>query len=170
MAFVCTVKKETFDAEVFQHGNSYAAVINVGYDADSDRGYSLVVGLEPMAGGELEYFFHILETDRKIEYKQDYWCGKDVAEFISKEDRQAILQVLVSATCEMLDLVRPEKVNYISHDVNPPDKALVKHGLIASGFERCGYQVHTADPYHGKRVWWMERLADQAVATGPFDR
>jgi hypothetical protein len=156
MAFVCTISDESFSTEVFINGSSTGCVINVGYDDTSDKGFSVVVGLETAPGGGHEFFFFLLEVDGGTGAEHPYWCGKDVAKFIGKDDRNQILRAILGVTEFILTEIKPKSVNYCTHDQNPPEEALVKHFLIANVFEECGYEVRTADPYHGKRIWWME--------------
>src|SRR4051812_278245 len=100
MAFVCTCAHDTVEAEFFRRGSSAVVVAAVGYDDASTKGYTAVVGLEPMAGGDFEFFFHILEVDSRTNEEHEFWCGKDVAEFISREDRKHILDTILALTCE----------------------------------------------------------------------
>jgi hypothetical protein len=159
MAFVRVISDEEFQADTFKKGNSWSIVVNIGYDDENDLSYSLVVGLEPMGGGAIEYFFQIIEADGESGGEYIYWSGKDTAAFIPKEDRVVILSAVLTATRALIENAKPSRVEMVSYDPDPPQKALVKHWLIGRVFEQCGYVVKTADPYHGKRVWWMERKA-----------
>jgi hypothetical protein len=157
MAFVRTISPDDFQFETFKTGNAWLVVVSIGYDDGLDISYSLVVGLEPAAGGAVEYFFQIVEAERETGVEYVYWSGKDTR-FLKQDDRKIVLAALLTATSALLTSARPERVEMITHSPDLPDKALVKHLSIARVFESCGYEVHTADPYHGKRVWWMERL------------
>jgi hypothetical protein len=165
MAFVCTVEN-VVDLEIFRSGSSSAIVFRVGHDDDQQnmKTYSAVLGLTPQGGGDLEFYFHLLEVDDETGAEYIYWSGKDVAKFIGPADRHRILEAILAATAELLTRIAPQKVHCCTHDQHPPDRALVKHFLIANVFEECGYEVHTSDPYHGKRVWWMERRPEADVA------
>jgi hypothetical protein len=158
MAFVRVIEDEHSQIEVFHKGNAWAVIIDIGYDDVEPLTYSLVVGLEPMGGGAIEYYFQVVEANLQTEHERTYWVGKDTA-FIESDDRAIILRALLAATRALLDNARPERVEVVTYESNPPEKALVKHLLIGRVFEDCGYAVHTADPYHGKRVWWMERTS-----------
>jgi hypothetical protein len=169
MTFVCTVAEEVFRADFFENGSSRAAVINIGYDDATEIGYSLAVGLEPLAGGGGdEYYFHLIEVDGRTGAEHIYWSGRDVR-FIPKPDREHILRAVLALTGHILDRFRPERVFCCTFDENPPEDALLKHFLIAHVFEECGYKVRTADSYHGKRIWWMERSGAPPVATDGAD-
>ncbi|MDP3553264.1 hypothetical protein [Methylocystis sp.] len=157
MAFVRIIQEDEFQADTFRSGDSWAIIVNIGYDDITDARYSLVVGLSPMGGGPIEFYFQVVEADAETEQEHVYWCGKEVASFISKDDRLVILAALLTATHVLLENARPTRVEMVSYEANPPDKALVKFSLVGKVFEDSGYAVHVADPYHGKRVWWMER-------------
>lgn len=159
MAFICTVKGENFNIEVFRKGNAFSVVINLGYEDDSDAGYSAVIGLEPMGGGNIEFFFHLVRF-RDGHDDELFWSGLDLPNCILPNDRECILDALCSTAHELLNQVKPPTFHYCTHDRDAPDKALVKHILMMKVFESCGYTVNSADPYQGKRVWWMERKSD----------
>lgn len=157
MAFVRTISPDDFQFETFKNGNAWLVVVSIGYDDEFDITYSLVVGLEPAAGGAVEYFFQIVEADGETGGEHVYWSGKDTR-FLKKDDRKIVLAAVLTATRMLLTSASPKRVEMITHSPDPPDKALVKHHLIGKVFASCGYEVHSADPYHGRRVWWMERL------------
>ncbi|MCW2317972.1 hypothetical protein M2322_003537 [Rhodoblastus acidophilus] len=157
MAFVRIIEETTFQSDVFRDGNEWAVIINIGYDDELPLNYSLVVGLSPMAGGDLEYYFYMVEADSANDREEIYWCAQRVARLVPAEDRVIVLGSLLTATKALLDNARPERFDMVTRDANPPEKALVKYHLIGSVFEACGYNVNVADPWHGKRIWWMER-------------
>jgi len=157
MAFVRIISEDHFQADTFRNGESWSIIVNVGYDDGTDAKYSLVVGLSPMIGGPNEFFFHIVEVDGQNGEEYLYWSAKDVASFIPSEDRVVILGALLKATRVLLENAQPSRVEMVSYDPNPPEKALVKYFMVGKMFESCGYTVNVADAYHGKRVWWMER-------------
>jgi hypothetical protein len=158
MAFVCTVRKRTWHADVFREGDSYTVLVLVGYDDQEDKNYFAQVGLSPPPGGHLEYYFHLIEVDGKTKAEYLYWSGKDVARFIGSEDRAAILDVALTATASLLDQVKPAVVDRCTYDEIPPERALEKHYRISKVFTECGYEVVKSNDYHGKRVWRAIRL------------
>lgn len=164
MAFICTARGEHFSADVFQDENACSIVVDIGYDDEKDCDYKVVVGLEPQAGGGAEFYFHIIEIDGETGRDYPYWSGRDVARFIGPADRHEIMCVILTLVQVLLQTARPERVECVTHDANPPDAALLKHRAILEVFSECGYNVITADPYHGKRVWWMERTENCDVA------
>jgi hypothetical protein len=56
MAFQLTVSEGGWRADVFQKDGAYLVTINFGYDSETRTTYSVVVGLEPLPGGDMEYF------------------------------------------------------------------------------------------------------------------
>jgi hypothetical protein len=165
MAFVGVIQEDIFQADTFREGRSWAIIVNIGYDDERPLSYSIVVGLSPMAGGPIEFYFHMVEADGETGEEHIYWCGRDVAHFIPPESRSIILATVMTATKALIENACPQRVEMVSYDEDPPAKALVKHFLIGRVFEQCGYTVRTADEFHGKRVWWMERNSKVGVAT-----
>jgi hypothetical protein len=157
MAFVCIIKDDQFQADIFRNGNMWAVIVNVGYDDTEDKRYSAMIGLEPSAGGRVEFFYNLIEADGETGAEHVYWCGKDVAAFIEPKDRELILNVVANETLNLLRAAKPERVEYVTHDSMFPKKALAKHMVVIEACRTAGYEVFTADTYHGKRVWWMER-------------
>jgi hypothetical protein len=157
MAFVRVLNEEEFQAETFRSGNSWSIVVNVGYDDEKPISYSLHVGLSPMAGGPIEFYFQIVEFDEEYESEHAFLSGKDTACFLKGDDRKIVLWAVLTAAHMLLEAAKPERVEYVAYDPDPPEKALLKHWLIGKVFEESGYEVSTADPFHGKRVWWMVR-------------
>ena len=165
MAFVCSIASDTYRADTIRNGNAYLSVINVGYDDQENVSYSLVVGLEPLAGGDYEFFFHLVAANGDDGSEHPYWSARDVATFIGREDRARIRAVLLTATHSLVETARPDRVECVTYDENPPDRALVKYFLIAEVFRGCGYAVTSPDPWHGKHIWWMERRPQPYVAS-----
>ena len=59
------------------------SIINVGYDDDDVKSYSVEVGLIPQPGGGTEFYFNLIEVDDDAGTYHRYWCGKDVARFMT---------------------------------------------------------------------------------------
>lgn len=165
MAFICTAVHSAYHFDVFRRGDSHAITFPVGYDDVEDINYFAMVGLDSMPPGELKYYFCLLEVDGSSKTERMIWSGKDLPGEITESDRRVILEIILIATESLLKSVAPERVFRCTHDANMPDKALEKHHEISQVFIRCGYLVHTADSFHGKRTWWMERQ----VASERFD-
>ena len=161
MAFVCTANTDSWHADVFKRGSSFLVNVPVGYDNENgkDLNYFVSVALEPMAGGggDMEYVFRLVEVDGVAKDEREFRSGRDVSAIISREDRAAILRVVLAATRSLILHATPDKVFMNTYDAYPPDSALVKYEAILTIFKASGYRVETSDPYHGRRCWWMER-------------
>ncbi len=157
MSFVCTAARQTYHFDVFRKGESYAITFPIGYDSEEDLNYFAMIGLESMPPGDLEYYFCLLEVDGANKTERQIWSGRGLSADASENDRRDILSVILYATANLLDTVKPERVFRCTHDADMPDKALEKHYEISQIFTRCGYDVRAADVYHGKRTWCMER-------------
>lgn len=140
---------------LFQSGSSYAMTVRVGHDGD--KRYSIVIGLEPLPGGDMEYYFHLLEVDVVTGEDRIFWSGLPVSNIIPKDDRRRILAVILSCTKHLLIATYPSVVFRFAHDENPPERALEKHYSVNDVFEECGYRVEELDSRHGRRAWKAER-------------
>jgi hypothetical protein len=160
MAFVCTVLDDTFRVSIFSRDHDPAAVIvDIGYDDAMPYDWKLFVGLSATAGLDgVEFYFYLARFDSETGGEECFWSGRDVAPYIDKPSRTAILDTLLSVIRDLLDRVCPHRVLCVTHEANPPEEALLKYELVGRVFRECGYDVKCADSYHGKRVWWMERL------------
>ncbi|APT31951.1 hypothetical protein MCBMB27_02660 [Methylobacterium phyllosphaerae] len=159
MAFVCTVSENDLNVEIFKRGDASLSVLPIGYNDDLGTVYSMAVGFEPLPGGDTEFFFHVVEAHPEMDEEHIYWSGRETRFISDPEDRKAILAAMLYLTQGLLRSSQPETVRWFTHDEDPPDKALVKHFLIANVFDVNGYSVITPDPYHGRRVWLAERRA-----------
>lgn len=157
MPFVCTLSNEGFRCEVFKEGGAYSIVMRIGFDEGQHTNYFVQIGLEPMAGGDLEYYFNIIKINGDDGSERLFWSGKDVAQFIRGEDRKLILAAVCSATEALLQHVKPESVYRCTYDEWPPERALEKHHVLSRVFTDCGYKVQMSDPFGCKRVWWAYR-------------
>lgn len=157
MAFVCTCREDAFNVEVFQRGSASLAVLQIGYDDESSLVFTMAVGFEPLPGGDSEFFFHVVEGDTETDHEHTYWSGRETGFISAREDRRAILDAVLTLTQGLIRSVQPPSVQWYTHDETPPERALVKHFLIANVFDANGYAVRTTDPYHGRWVWFAER-------------
>jgi len=157
MVFIRTLQSGDIHSEcrLYENGSEKLVIVGIGYDDQEPLNYTLVAGFSPMAGGDMEYFFHVVEANEETGEAYPHYSGKDTR-FLKGDDRQAVLEALLAATRCLLDSRLPKRVFRITYDENPPDKALGKHYLVAQVFEEYGYKVTIADPWHGHRAWWME--------------
>lgn len=163
MAFICTVDDAT-EINVFRRGNAWLAVAAVGFDPEEKKDYSVAVGLEP-AGGDLEYYFNLIIADNETGTEDIVWDGKYVHRLIDKESRKAILNVILAATRRLLQEAKPERFFRCTYEPDLPDRALEKHERVTEAMAECGYLSRRADPYHGKRIWIVERVQEPGVAS-----
>lgn len=157
MAFVCTVTDEEIRAEYFAEGDSHVLFVYVGFDRDRGVKFFISVGLEPMAGGFLEYYFNLIERDLETDSERVYWSGRDLPVSMTGHDRALILKAVMQATRYLLDMLRPTWVFRCTRDGYASSRGLEKHELISHVFVEAGYRLHVADPFGDKRCWWMER-------------
>src|SRR5258708_3070408 len=152
MGFVCTAAAEKSSVEVIKD----SVIIPIGYNDKEPKSYSLLIAFEPMAGGNPEFFFCVIEANHQDNTEIRYWSGLDVAKFASTGARNTILNTLLFGTKRLLSHIAPKRVFCCTHDLHLPEKALRKHLLIAEIFKMCGYQVQSEPILLGKHSWWME--------------
>ncbi len=87
MGFVCTAAAEKSSVEVIKD----SVIIPIGYDDREPKSYSLLIAFEPMAGGNPEFFFCVIEANHQDNTEIRYWSGLDVAKFASTDARNTIL-------------------------------------------------------------------------------
>jgi hypothetical protein len=162
MAFVLDV--DTDPRAIVRHGETVYIQVTVGHDDIELKAYSVVVLLGPLAGGDSELVFYLVEADGETDTEHEFWSGKDVARFIPREDRKVIVTAFRSAAAHLLQKCQPRRVFCCTFDEKPPEKALVKYTSIFSAFEECGYSVVRNPPSQGKVSWWLERTDDEPVA------
>lgn len=142
---------------ISERGNATVVHSMVGYDDKTECRFSVFCGFDVMAGDGLEFYFILAEISVDGELVNEFWSGRDVARFTSRSDRDAILQVVLTATHMLVERVRPNVVYMVTHDPKLPEKALVKYSLILDAFDACGYDARATDPYQGYQSWWLSR-------------
>jgi hypothetical protein len=158
LAFVNLLSAEDFSFEVFKRDASYCVKILIGFDDMEDISYSLYVTLDELPGGnDHELRFFVSEYDGVTDSDFLYFSAKDLAVKIPSQDRVFIRACLLMAIENLIGLAEPDRVYLCSYDTYAPPKADVKFALIGEVFKSKGYEVKTADPYNGQRVWWMNR-------------
>ena len=163
LAYVNLLSVHELIFDVLNSGNSYFVQVLVGYDDLEDITYCLHITLDEMIGGAgQELQFYILEYDGSAENNFNYFSAKDLALKIPSQDRVLIRACLLRGIEELIMVDLPERVFLCTFDADAPRKADRKFVLIADVFEAKGYEVKTADPYYGQRVWWMNRRSTPA--------
>jgi hypothetical protein len=159
VTFVCVVggNGERADYQLIENGNAAVVRTRVGYDDTTFHTYHMFCGVDVMAIGGLEYYFNLVKLDTNGDEVATFWSGKEVARFVTENDRKAILAVVLTATHMLVERVRPYEVFMVTHDPNPPEKAMLKYSLIIQAFHECGYVAKATDPYQGLQSWWITR-------------
>jgi hypothetical protein len=156
MPFYCTLTDEDCHAEVFKHGGEHTVVTHVGYDG-VDKTYSLVVGLSPQGGGDMELFFVLAENDGATDDERFIYDGREVGMIIeAKGDREKVLGALLGAAQLLLERAKPKRFIMTTYDGYLPEKAMLKYRILNNLFIKTGYTVTATDPYYGKHSWWMD--------------
>lgn len=168
MPMICTLSPYgPPEVSVFTRGSSECALAPVGYDDFTGTYFSVLVSLDPIAGGspdERELTFVVLELDEDENEVGCYWSGLETVGKIYSEDRGYVLLAVLHALGILLMDFTPRRVEYFTWDENLPRKAEVKYSHVAQVLKTCGYVVQTADPYHGRRAWWAERLPGEPIS------
>jgi hypothetical protein len=165
LAYISLIQ-QNWHAEAFRVGNAYQIVVNVGCDHALGRTYSIAVGLEPLPGGVLEYYFYIVDLEEKTDHYRTCYSGLESTTILPKVQRGAILRAVLHATKLLLGQVNPATVNWCTYDRNLPEKALVKYSQVVRVFEASGYKVEAGEPHNGQYFWSAERLNPPGF---PFD-
>jgi hypothetical protein len=161
MAFVCTAVGDGSNAKAW----GQTVVIPIGYDDNSPLSYSLLIGLAPMAGGDLEYYFCVVEADTTTGEEAHTYSGLDTRQIItSLAHRKLVLHDVMAGTELLLRIINPPRFFCCTYDSDLPEKALTKHMLIAATFGMCGYKVEEQPFRLGKYSWRME-LPEPEIVT-----
>jgi len=154
MAFVCTAMRESSSCQLIKE----TVIIPIGYDKKQPFSYTLAIGLAPIAGGDVEYYFRIIRADTQSNSETEYWSGLPTRAFMREGDRAKVLRALIFGTKQLLRNTSHARVFCCTHDSRLPEKALRKHLLVAETFKMCGYEVEEQSVLPGKHAWWMERV------------
>jgi hypothetical protein len=118
MSFICTAGD--FPPELI-NGD---VVIPIGYDGDSSLQYSILLGFAEMAGGDLEFFWVIVQVDTESGEEIELWSGLDTKVIFGKDDRILIRTALLTGIEFLLDEDKPDRFFCCTHDSDLPQKAL----------------------------------------------
>ncbi|MGE0723959.1 MAG: hypothetical protein AB7O45_06270 [Alphaproteobacteria bacterium] len=159
MAFTCTALASSAHVDGFRRdGDGFAISVHVGYDAEKGANYVLVVGLSPAPPGNLEFYFAIVEVFGDGD-EVTIFDAKVINAFVPRQDRAAIRKVLLQAARGLVDWAKPVCFFMATHADFLPEKALVKFYLLLEVFRSCGMHVSEPNTYHGRHMWWAERVA-----------
>jgi hypothetical protein len=153
MTFIRTAVLTQFEVTL----RNETAVIPLGYDDTRPLSYALLIGLEPLPGGDVEHFFCIIETDTQTRIETRFWSGADTRDIFAGVDRKIVLEAVRAGTTQLLGALPHPRIFCCTHDAHLPEKALKKHFFIAEVFKICGYEPKEQPVLLGKKSWWMER-------------
>lgn len=155
MPFVCTLSGDSFTGLVVQRGSSRIVTARIGLDEETDTIYSLLVGLDPSAGGDHELIFTVIAA-YSDGTERAFWSGQETADILRGEDRGKVLAAIAGCVENLVRVVQPLRVFMCTHEANLPERALEKYHRIALAIEMCGYTVSRPDSFHGQIIWFME--------------
>lgn len=158
MTFFCTAPLRGPWPEPVEEAGGYVIAIGLGSDDELGLDYTLLIGLEPLPGGEHEFFFFLVEVDVNTGKENPIWSGQETARKMSKYQRGLIRACLLTATENLIRSVRPPAFSMTTHDENLPERPLEKFTLLTNLFERCGYSVTERDRRLRNRSWRMEQV------------
>ncbi|MBB4955459.1 hypothetical protein H4S14_003590 [Agrobacterium vitis] len=146
------LKLETVEGE-------YIFQVPVGFDDETNAVISAFVCFATVAGygsERYELVFHVVVADADgPDWRSD---GLETVTILrDKKDRQRVLSVILYGARRLIEEVKPLTVFMTTHELNLPEKALVKYDKIAGVFAPMGYRAGRGDPMHGQQIWMMEK-------------
>lgn len=150
MPFVCTT------ADFLPELINEDLVFPIGYDDENPLYYSVLMGFSPMPGGDVEFYWVIIEADKETGEERALWSGLETKDIIGKAERILVRTAVLSGIEYLLERVKPNRVFCCTHDSDLPRKALYKHSLVAAQFKLGGYSVSDQPEMLGKQSWWAE--------------
>lgn len=162
--FRCALTElETIEISVATDGSSTVAQLPIGYEAEPHRRYSLFAAFDTVPGrgpDTRELVFCLLEHDVEEDVLYRIWDSRETRHKIPKpEDRAAVLGALRQVIRQLIDDARPRVVIMHTREAHLPQRALRRYAAVCSVFDEEGYRVGSADPFHGRLTWMMERTA-----------
>lgn len=157
MAFTCTSRPSKSNFSAFVDGNSRLITQMIGHDDDKNETYSAVVGLEPLPTGEMEYVFYLVAADNDDGTERPIWESRDVANFINRDDRAKILEVVLDLTKYLVNMRKP-RVIFMSTHGDQEGRALEKYYAVNNVFTECGYTVTDEGRLSGTHAWGAELI------------
>lgn len=137
-------------------------MVPIGHDDETGSTYTLMVALSRTPGnahGERELIFNISESDQLAGGTYIYWDGSEVAHKIPAIHRATILHIICNCLARLADILRPQTIVMQTYGDHLPDKAIAKYQTVCMFAASIGYATTELDPYHGVRMWKLERLA-----------
>lgn len=162
MAFVFPYTTDTLPSLVGGGEQEHVSLVPIGHDDETGATYTLMVALSRTPGGvygERELVFNIMESDHLEGGTYIYWDGSEVVGKIPAFYRAIILQIICNCLARLADILRPQSIVMQTYGDHLPDKAIVKYQTICAFSATMGYSSTELEPYHGVRMWKLERLA-----------
>lgn len=156
MAFVCTIAANRLDFDTTQLGSSRNIRARVGHDDIRNINYFLMLTLDSMAGGDLEFAFSFVRAFPDDRLEEVIRESHIVAQLVSRPDRRQIRARLLRLTSELVRHAGTARICMITYDAHLPNQALEKYWQLCQVFTHCGYKIMRTDPYHGRHAWFMD--------------
>ena len=159
----CVEGKETLDVTNFikRDGSSYVCQVQIGDDDETGHIYSILVSLAPAIASppqHMELVFFVVRTNPETGEVEDLSDGRQTKPFLDNKNlRNGILGLICSVSCELLNVAKPEVVNYMTVDTNLPKKALKKYTTLCNALQTVGYTGKEVDVYLGNHMWVLQR-------------
>ena len=159
----CIEGKETLNVRTFveRDGASYVCQVQIGDDDETGHIYSILVSLAPAIASppqHMELVFFVVRADPETGEVEDLSDGRHTKSFLdNKKLRSGILELICSVGCELLNVAKPEVVNYITVDTDLPKKALKKYTTLCNALQTVGYTGKEVDVYLGNHMWVLQR-------------
>lgn len=163
MAFVSTLNDDWTTTATFLNlevgEGEFVITLPIGFDDESNAVLSVLVCLATVPGyGKQRYelVFHIvIAEDDEEDFRSD---GLETITVLTcKYDRAQVLSAILYATKRLIEEVTPLAVIMVTHELNLPEKALVKYEKIAAVFREAGYKAGRGDPMYGQQIWMMTK-------------
>lgn len=165
LAFVDTISdEEPFEVQGFTHKDesSHIARVQLGFLDNTNEVVSALVALIPAPGQPasfLELQFYIVLANPETRAVDEINDGRQTKRiFATQASRRKVLDVVCALACNLVSLVKPETVNYVSACNDLPPKALHKYDILCEALMGVGYRGGEVDRFRGNHMWILERL------------
>lgn len=156
--------RDVFEVQglVRKNGSQYISRSQIGDDDETGHVYSVLVILEPAIANPPQYMelkFFLAVANPKTGHIDELSDGRQTKQFLNSPDlRLSVLQLICSVSCDLLKVAKPQRVHYVSADVNLPSKALTKYTFLCKALKSVGYEGREVDKYLGNHMWLLERV------------
>jgi hypothetical protein len=146
---------EPFEIRILENDLEILAIVPIGHDSSIDVQYNAIVTLirlEPFDGDyKAELMFDIVEA--APEGSTYFYDGLDTEKFLLGGDREVVLEVICSATENIVAQRQPDAIVMSSFQTNLPDKALVKYMGVSNAIRGAGYEGGEGNTFQGQHIW-----------------